>query len=184
MSLYSLIYSNYGKPDLGYHELKYIMEKSEKNNQLDGITGLLCYGDSVQGTENAVSILIKCNFHKVLKLTRNMNYEIARKLLINQTNSPDNPDTLLSRLQQGKPPVPGQITSTLLALKVVFEASKTDTSLDRELAFALYQLAVKAQRFFAAGRKVGVDWPPLLNQDLVRISLAAESIFSGTWQKL
>ncbi len=113
-----------------------------------------------------------------------MNYEIARKLLIDQTNSPDNPDTLLNRLQQGKPPVPGQITSTLLALKVVFEASKTDTSLDRELAFALYQLAVKAQRVFAAGRKVGVDWPPLLNQDLVRISLAAESIFSGTWQKL
>ena len=71
-------------------------------------------------------------------LVRSMNYEIARKLLIDQTSSPDNPDTLLSRLQQGKPPVPGQVTSTLLALKVVFEALKTAPSLDRELVFALY----------------------------------------------
>ncbi|MDP5017409.1 Dethiobiotin synthetase [Anabaena sp. UHCC 0187] len=113
-----------------------------------------------------------------------MNYEIARKLLIDQTTSPDNPDTLLTRLQQGKPPVPGQVTSILLALKVVFEALKTAPSLDRELAFALYQLGIKAQKFFVMGRKAGVDWPPLLNEDLVRISLASESIFSGTWQTL
>jgi hypothetical protein len=113
-----------------------------------------------------------------------MNYEIARKLLIDQTTTLDNPDTLLSRLQQGKPPIPGQVTSTLLALKVVFEALKTSPSLDRELALALCQLVIKAQRFFVAGRKAGVDWPPLLNEDLVRISLAAESIFCGTWQTL
>ncbi len=133
---------------------------------------------------DASNIFVKCNFGTVWKLVRSMNYEIARKLLIDQTSSLDNPDTLLSRLQQGKPPVPGQVTSTLLALKVVFEALKTAPNLDRELAFALYQLAVKAQRFFAAGRKAGVDWPPLLNEDLVRISLGAESIFSGTWQTL
>jgi hypothetical protein len=113
-----------------------------------------------------------------------MNYEIARKLLIDQTTSADNPDTLFNRLQQGKPPVPGQVTSILLALKVVFEALKPAPTLDRELVFALYQLAVKGQKFFAAGRKAGVDWPPLLNQDLMRIALAAESIFSGTWQTL
>ena len=47
MSLYRLIYSSYGKSDIGYHDLKDIMEKSEKNNQFDGVTGLLCYGDSV-----------------------------------------------------------------------------------------------------------------------------------------
>jgi hypothetical protein len=47
MSLYRLIYSSYGKPDLGYQDLKDIMEKSEKNNQSKGITGLLCYGDYI-----------------------------------------------------------------------------------------------------------------------------------------
>ncbi|MFM7364709.1 MAG: Dethiobiotin synthetase [Cuspidothrix sp.] len=113
-----------------------------------------------------------------------MNYEIARKLLIDQMISADNPDALLNRLQQGKPPVPGQVTSILLALKVVFEAVKAVPTLDRELVYCLYQLAVKGQKLFTAGRKAGVDWPPLLNQDLVRISLGAESIFSGTWQTL
>ncbi|WP_341524997.1 Dethiobiotin synthetase [Nostoc sp. UHCC 0302] len=114
-----------------------------------------------------------------------MNYETARKLLIDQTlTKEENPDALLKRLKQGKPPVPGQITSILLALKVVYEALKDAPSLDRELALALYQLGIKAQQLFAAGRKAGVDWPPLLKEDLLRISLASESIFSGTWQTL
>lgn len=59
---------------------------------------------------------------------------------------------------------------------------KDAPNLDRELAFALYQLGVKAQQIFVAGRKAGVDWPPLLKEDLLRISLATESIFSGIWQ--
>ncbi|MBW4556774.1 MAG: Dethiobiotin synthetase [Trichormus sp. ATA11-4-KO1] len=112
-----------------------------------------------------------------------MNYETARKLLVAQTlTTEDNPDALLMRMKLGKPPIPGQITSILLALKVVFESMKEAPNLDRELAFALYQLGVKAQQIFVAGRKAGVDWPPLLKEDLLRISLATESIFSGVWQ--
>jgi hypothetical protein len=114
-----------------------------------------------------------------------MNYETARKLLIDQTiTTEENPDALLMRMKQGKPPVPGQITSILLALKVVFEALKDAKTLDRELALALYQLSIKAQQLFTAGRKAGIDWPPLLKEDLLRISLASESIFSGIWQTL
>ena len=64
-----------------------------------------------------------------------MNYETARKVLIDQTTISENSDTLLARLQQGKPPVPGQVTSTLLALKVVFAALKISANIDRELAF-------------------------------------------------
>jgi hypothetical protein len=111
-----------------------------------------------------------------------MNYETARKILIDQTATEDNPDALLARMQQGKPPVPGQITSILLALKVVFEALKEAPNLDRDLVFALYQLGVKAQQLFAAGRKTGIEWPPLLKEDLLRISLATESIFADKWQ--
>jgi hypothetical protein len=113
-----------------------------------------------------------------------MNYEIARKLLIDQTTDEETSDALLNHLKQGKLPIPGQITSILLALKVVFENLKETPSLDKELAFALYKLGIKALQFFAAGRKAGVDWPPLLKEDLQRISLAAESIFSGTWETL
>ncbi|BAY19236.1 hypothetical protein NIES2109_49470 [Nostoc sp. HK-01] len=112
-----------------------------------------------------------------------MNYDTARKLLVSQTiTTEENPDALLMRMKQGKPPVPGQITSILLALKVVFEALKDAPNLDRELTFALYQLGVKTQHLYVAGRKAGVDWPPLLKEDLIRISLATESIFSGLWQ--
>ncbi|BAY20926.1 hypothetical protein NIES2100_06700 [Calothrix sp. NIES-2100] len=112
-----------------------------------------------------------------------MNYETARKILIDQVFASENhSDSLLMRLKQGKPPVPGQITSILLALKVVFEALKEASTLDRDLAYALFELSMKTQQLFAAGRKAGVDWPPLLKEDLLRISLAAESIFSGNWQ--
>jgi hypothetical protein len=111
-----------------------------------------------------------------------MNYETARKLLIDQAKTNDNPDALLSRMTQGKAPVPGQITSILVALKVVFEALKEATNLDRELVYALYILGVQTPKLFVVGRKAGIDWPPLLKEDLQRITFAVESIYSNNWQ--
>ncbi len=60
MSLCRLIYSSYAKPNLEYHDLRAIMEASERNNKQDGITGMLCYGDSMflqilEGDRRAVS---------------------------------------------------------------------------------------------------------------------------------
>ncbi|BAZ05809.1 Dethiobiotin synthetase [Calothrix sp. NIES-3974] len=109
-----------------------------------------------------------------------MNYETARKVLIEQTHSHgENPDALLTRMQQGKPPIPGQITSILLALKVVMEALRDMDTIDKELAYTLYQLTVKTQQLFASGIRAGVSWPPLLKEDLIRISNTCESIFAG-----
>lgn len=114
-----------------------------------------------------------------------MNYETAHQYILNQTIArKDNSDGLLMRMQQGKPPIPGQITSILLALKVVFDALKYETTLEREFTYALYLLTVKSQQLFAAGLKVGVDWPPLFKEDLLRIANAVESIFSGEWRNL
>ena len=114
-----------------------------------------------------------------------MNYETAHQYLLNQAiASEENPDALLTRMRQGKPPIPGQITSILLALKVVFEAIKDTATLERELAYALYLLTVKTQQLFTAGLKAGVDWPPLFKEDLLRIANATESIFSGRWYKV
>jgi len=112
-----------------------------------------------------------------------MNYETARQFIINQTigNSP-NQDALLVRLKQGKPPVPGQITSILLALKVLFSGMQEATTIDREIAYALYLLSTQSQASFEAGRRNGVEWPPLLREDLQRIAKATESIFAGVWQ--
>lgn len=45
MSLYRLVYSSEASPELSPQDLKDISEISQKNNQIDGVTGLLCYGD-------------------------------------------------------------------------------------------------------------------------------------------
>lgn len=114
-----------------------------------------------------------------------MDYKTARNFLIEQGMAlevRDNPDAFLSRLQQGQPPVPGQVTSILLALKLVFEGSKETETFDRPLVLALYQLAMESHRQFATGSKRGVEWPPLLEADLDRISQAVKGIFSGQWK--
>ncbi|WNZ46955.1 Dethiobiotin synthetase [Leptolyngbya boryana CZ1] len=110
-----------------------------------------------------------------------VDYETARQLLIDQTNSTAS-DTFLGRLGQGKPPVPGQVTSILLALRVVFDALKDQTTLDRTLVAALFSISNEARRLFNNGLGKSRDCPPLLNEDLDRIAIAVKSIFSGTWQ--
>lgn len=110
-----------------------------------------------------------------------MDYETARRLLIDQTNL-QAADTFLARLQANQPPVPGQVTSILLALRVVFDALKNADTLDRSFAFALFLIAYESRQLFESGLGQSLDCPPLLNEDLERIAIAVKSIFSGTWR--
>lgn len=110
-----------------------------------------------------------------------MDYETARRLLIDQTNL-QAANTFLARLQANQAPVPGQVTSILLALRVVFDALKEADTLDRSFAFALFSIAHESRQLFEAGLGQSLDCPPLLNEDLHRIAIAVKSIFSGTWQ--
>lgn len=112
-----------------------------------------------------------------------MDYGTARQLLIAQgTPDPAQAEHFLTRLSHGQPPVPGQSTSVLLALKVVFEASRGEATLDRPLVYALHMLAFESRRLFEAGKQRGATWTPLLDDDLTRMAIAVQSIFSGTWQ--
>ena len=45
MNLYRLIYSSQTSTELSPEDLKDISDVSQKNNQIDGITGILCYGN-------------------------------------------------------------------------------------------------------------------------------------------
>ncbi len=109
-----------------------------------------------------------------------MDYQTARSLLISQgVEASHNPDALLSRLQQGQPPVPGQVTSILLALKVVAEALRAEAMLERSLAASLHVLAMESRQEFEQGAQAGVPWPPLLGEDLTRIATAIRQIFLG-----
>ncbi len=109
-----------------------------------------------------------------------VDYETARRLLIDQTNL-QVADTFLAQLQAGQPPIPGQVTSILLALRIVFDALKDADTLDRSFAFALFSIAHESRQLFEAGLKQSLDCPPLLNEDLHRIAIGVKSIFSGTW---
>lgn len=112
-----------------------------------------------------------------------MDYQTAHRLLVSQgMATAENPDALLIRLQQGSPPVPGQITSILLALKVVFEALKDAAVIDRELACSLHLLSNESRYYFDRGHRTGITWPPLLDEDLTRIATTVKSIFMGSWQ--
>jgi hypothetical protein len=109
-----------------------------------------------------------------------VDYETACRLLINQSDATQlSEDTFLARLRQGKPPVPGQVTSILLALKVVLEELKGRTSFERPLANALFLLAYDGRRLFDVGLRRSLECPPLLNEDLERIAIAVKTIFSG-----
>ncbi len=111
-----------------------------------------------------------------------MDYETARQFLIDQGTALEtqiNPDAFLMRLDQGKPPIPGQVTNILLALKISFETLQGDPLLDRELVAGLYLLAMESLKLFEAGRRKRVMWPPLLKEDIERITIAVKNIFSG-----
>ncbi len=110
-----------------------------------------------------------------------MDYDTAHQFLLTQgqLDSPD-PEQFLVRLRQAKPPVPGQVTTILLALKVVQEELRGVATLDRTLVSTLYRLASDSRHYFNAGRSRGIDWPPLLDEDLQRIAIAVQQIFADS----
>lgn len=111
---------------------------------------------------------------------RLMDFKTARQLVIDQTLPEyETSDTFLSRLRQGQPPVPGQVTSLLLALKAIHVNLSQAPALDRDLAQALFLIAYESRNLFGAARVSRVLWPPLLDEDLERIAIATYKIFAN-----
>ncbi len=111
-----------------------------------------------------------------------MDYQTAYSFIATQGKDyQTTPESFLSRLQQGKPPIPGQVTSILVALKMIFSDLHENVSLDRELCLSLFLLSYASRQYFNAAGWAGVVWPPLLSEDIDRIGLAVQSIFAGQW---
>lgn len=109
-----------------------------------------------------------------------MDFKTARQLVIDQTLPEyETSDTFLSRLRQGQPPVPGQVTSLLLALRAIHVNLSQAPALDRDLAQALFLIAYESRNLFGAARVSRVLWPPLLDEDLERIAIATYKIFAN-----
>jgi hypothetical protein len=108
-----------------------------------------------------------------------MDFPTALTLITKQTTTNGTePDAFLVRLSQQQPPIPGQVTSLLLALKVISDHLKATPTIERPLIDALYRLAHDGRQFFEAGRRAGVEWPPLLDEDLERLAVAVGKIFA------
>ena len=107
-----------------------------------------------------------------------MDSKTARQVVMTQADLTIS-DSFLTRLQQQQPPVPGQVTSLLLALTTLREDLKTAEHLDRALVHALYQLAYDSRQHYEQGKRAKVEWPPLLDADLERIAIATAQIFKG-----
>ena len=109
-----------------------------------------------------------------------MDFMTARQVLATQT-LPENEtdDTFLGRLRQKQPPIPGQVTSLLLALKVIHNGLTEASALDRKLALSLFLVAYESRNLFEVGRAARVAWPPLLDEDLERIAIAAYKILAN-----
>jgi hypothetical protein len=110
-----------------------------------------------------------------------MDFDTAHQFLLQQTLSPaaDQRETFIACLHQGKPPIPGQVTSLLLALKVIYEALKDEPVLDRTLLKALLVLIDDSGQLYRQGTAEGVIWPPLLEDDLTRLRQSARAIVTG-----
>jgi hypothetical protein len=113
-----------------------------------------------------------------------MDYKTAQNLIIHQVDLSDpNGNGFLCRLKQGKPPIPGNVTNILLALKILFDGLQGRTELERELVYCLHLLSFDSRQYFEDGRRKGVNWPPLLHEDLNRIARGARNIFADKYSQ-
>lgn len=110
-----------------------------------------------------------------------MDYDTARNLIAQQLAPEGAEATLLGHLRRGEPPVPGQVTALLLALKVLYDKHQGQPNLERSLITLLYQIAWDCRTSFDQGLRQGVQWPPLLSDDLGRVAAAVQGILSDRW---
>jgi hypothetical protein len=108
-----------------------------------------------------------------------MDFDTARRFVLAQTLSPvPGQISFIDCLRQGEAPVPGQVTSLLLALKTLSQALKNEPMIERSLGHAFFILTYESRRLYLHGNTHNVDWPPLLDADLNRIAGAVEQIWA------
>jgi hypothetical protein len=109
-----------------------------------------------------------------------MDFQTACQSLMQQTLPQyETPDTFLGRLRRGRPPVPGQVTTLLIALKVIRSQLSSASQIDRLLAQSLFLVAYEGRNLFESARVAGAELPPLLDEDLERIAIATYKIFAN-----
>jgi len=110
-----------------------------------------------------------------------MDFDTARRFVLSQTLTPVPGQTaFIDCLRRGEAPVPGQVTSLLLALKTLSQGLKNEPMIERSLGHALFVLTYESRLLYWQGQAQNADWPPLLDEDLSRIAAAVEQIWADT----
>ena len=110
-----------------------------------------------------------------------MDFDTARRFVLAQTLSPvPGQSTFIDCLRRGTAPVPGQVTSLLLALKTLSQGLKNEPMIERSLGHAFFILSYESRLLYLRGKAQQVDWPPLLDEDLSRMATAVEQIWANT----
>ena len=108
-----------------------------------------------------------------------MDFQTACQALIQQTLPQyETRDTFLGRLRHGYPPMPGEVTTLLVALKVIHSELQSAGQIDRRLAQSLFLVAYEGRNLFESARAARAELPPLLDEDLERLAIAAYKIFA------
>lgn len=108
-----------------------------------------------------------------------MDFDTARRFVLAQTLSPASGQTsFIDCLRQGEAPIPGQVTSILLALKTLSQALKNEPTIERSLGHALFLLTYESRLLYRRGQTQNVDWPPLLDADLNQIAAAVRQFWA------
>ncbi|MEM6836455.1 MAG: Dethiobiotin synthetase [Cyanobacteria bacterium P01_C01_bin.120] len=109
-----------------------------------------------------------------------MDFDTAQKFVLAQTLTPAPGQTaFIDCLRQGQAPIPGQVTSLLLALKTLSKSLQNEPTIERSLGYALFLLSYESRQLYRQGQLKQVEWPPLLDEDLLRIADAVRQIWAS-----
>ena len=89
---------------------------------------------------------------------------------------------LVTALRRGDEPSSEWVLRVIEAVSAVYEGTRKDDRLDRDLAGALFSLAVHTGAAVESWRKRGALYrKDLVTLELPRLAAAVESIFNGLW---
>jgi len=113
-----------------------------------------------------------------------MTFEQARDLILRETWG-DLPASYVVSIRMGEDPGPERMATLLAALKILHDGLQGQTQIDRRLAYCLYCLATYIPANLKSWSKAGATWrDDLVGDEQLRLGLAVESIFEGTWEDL
>lgn len=92
-------------------------------------------------------------------------------------------DGVVTDLRMGDDPGPERMQRIIHDLREVFDGLNGAAAIDRELAHALFVLAVQIEAQLTSWAMQGLVWrDALFTEEYPAILLAVESIFAGEWQ--